>query len=68
MPPANYLPKVFYRVVVTTPPGKKRQYLGPTSKTYADVKYAVAHKSDAEREGYAAKIYYTYTDWQEYSD
>lgn len=61
----DFLPEIYYRVVVHAPKERGRKYLDPRSKTFTDSNYARAHVRAVERAGLTAKLYFTPVAWQE---
>lgn len=61
----DYLPGIFYRVVVRSTPGRDWKYLDPRSKTFTDVKHARTYQKSATDKGLTARLYFTSVAWQE---
>jgi hypothetical protein len=61
----DFLPEIYYRVVVHAPKERGWKYLDPRSKSFTDSNYARVYVKTAERAGLTAKLYFTATSWQE---
>lgn len=59
------LPGMLWRVVVTYPPPRRRGYLDPPSKNFADRQRALDYHDRAVSLGASSRIYVTICDWVE---